>query len=138
MDISTAQLEALLTVTQVAELHDVPARVVRKAAKAGEIPGQLEVLGKFGFDPDLVTSWTPPEPGTRVVGVKREDGRQRYRIYLTEEEAARLLAEGYEVTDPRVASKARRAARALAKAQTGAETDQSTTADDDIFADFGA
>ena len=136
MDITKEQLQSLLTVTQVAEMHDVPARVVRKAAKAGTIPGQLEVLGKFGFDPELVTSWTPPEAGTRTVGVRREDGRQRYRLMATSDEAARLLAEGYEITDPRAAAKVRRAARAAAKAGDPAAS-QESVGEEDIFADFG-
>ena len=138
MEMTIAQLKALLTVKQVAEMFDVPDRTVRKAAKAGTIPGHVEVLGKDGFDPDLVSSWAPPEPGTRVVAAKRPDGRQRYRIYLSAEEAAKLLAEGYEVTDPRVASKARRAARAAAKGE-GSETEaKSPEGSDDLFADFGA
>ena len=135
MDMTVEKLQSLLTVTQVAEMHDVLARVVRKAAKADEVPGQMSVLGKYGFDPELVATWVPPEPGTRAVGVRRADGRQRYRIYLTEEEAAKLLAEGYQVTDPRVAAKARRAAKAAVKA--GEVTDQSPTDSDDPFKDFG-
>lgn len=133
------EMQALLTVKEVAEMHDVPARVVRKAAKAGTIPGHIEVLGKSGFDPNLVGDWIAPEPGTRVVGAARADGRQRYRIYLNPEEAAKLLAEGFEVTDPRVAAKARRAARKAAKAAGGDEAPEAPAeGGEDLFADFGA
>lgn len=132
-------LQALLTVKEVAEMHDVPARVVRKAAKAGTIPGHIEVLGKDGFDRDLVANWTPPEPGTRVVGAKRPDGRQRYRIYLTSEEAAKLLTEGYEVSDPRVAAKERRAAKKVAQGEgSDVAVETKPSEEDDPFADFGA
>lgn len=132
------KLGSLLTVQQVAEMYEVPVRVVRKAAKNGTIPGSLKVLGKQGFDPDLVTEWTPPEAGTRVVGTRREDGRQRYRIYLSPEEAAKLVAEGYELSDPREAAKARRAARKVAKAEGKAASQVEPETTEDPFADFGA
>lgn len=138
MEMSIADLKALLTVAQVADMFEVASRVVRKAAKAGTIPGAVEVLGKVGFDPDLVANWTPPEPGTRVVGAKREDGRWRYRIYLSPEEAAKLLAEGYDVSDPRVAAKARRKAKAAAKAEGVEEVSEEITSNGDLFADFDA
>lgn len=130
---SVEQLQSLLTVKQVAEMHEVPARVVRKAVKDGTIPGHVEVLGKSGFEPDKVTSWVAPEPGTRVVGAKRADGRQRYRIYLTKEEAAKLLSEGYELSDPREAAKARKAAR---KATGDAAPEAESEDADDLFAGF--
>ena len=140
MEMSVEQLQALLTVKQVAAMFDVPARVVRKAAKAGTIPGHIEVLGKDGFDPDKVANWTPPEAGTRVVGASREDGRRRYRGFFNDEELAVLLSQGYEITDPRVAAKERRAARKAAKAEGGGEeaSESPTEGAEDLFADFGA
>lgn len=139
MEMTVADLQALLSVKQVAEMFDVPARVVRKAAKASPptIPGVVEVLGKCGFDPDKVSSWTPPEPGTRVVGASRDDGRQRYRIYLTPGEAAKLLAEGHEISDPRQAAKERRAAKKVAQGD-GSDVPQPDveSTDDNPFADF--
>lgn len=136
---TVADLQALLTIKEVAEMHDVPARVVRKAVKSGTIPGALEVLGKTGFDPELVANWTPPEPGTRVVGAKRPDGRQRFRIYLTSDEATKLLAEGYEVSDPRQAAKERRAAKKAAQGAEGSDEPQpDMESEEDPFADFGA
>lgn len=134
MEMTHEQLTALLTVKEVAEMHDVPDRVVRKAVKSGTIPGHVQVLGKSGFEPEKVAKWVAPEPGTRVVGAKRADGRQRYRIYLTQDEAAKLLAEGYEVTDPREAAKARRAAR---KATKDEAPEAKSGESDDLFADFG-
>jgi len=136
MDIT--KLESLLTVAQVAELHDVPTRVVRKAAKNGTLPGTIKVLGKYGFDPELVESWEPPEPGTFGVRASaREDGRRRYRIYLTEAESVTLLGQGFEVTDPRAAAKARRAAKKAAEASGVAEAPVSSAEEEDPFADFG-
>lgn len=137
------KLEALLSVQQVADMFEVPARVVRKSAKNGTLPGTVKVLGKFGFDPEVVTGWEPPEAGEfGAPHAKREDGRQRYRIYLTPEEAAKLLAEGYEVSDPREAAKARRAARRAQKAAAGTEVSEAGAEkaedEDDPFADFGA
>lgn len=132
-----AELEKLLTVAQVAEMHEVPARVVRKAAKEGSIQGAHFILKKWGFDPELVSGWKAPEPG--VFGArapKRDDGRTRYQIYLTVEESATLLSQGFEITDPRVAAKERRAARKAAKE---AGTVEVTVADeDDPFAGFAA
>ena len=135
MDISMEKLNSLLTVSEVAELHEVPARVVRKAAKAGTVPGQINVLSKFGFDPELVIAWVPPEPGTRVVGARRADGRQRYYIYCNKDEKAKLLAEGFDLTDPREAAKARRAARKAKEGTTPAEASVEVEGEDP-FADF--
>jgi hypothetical protein len=135
---SKEELQALLTVKEVAEMHDVPARVVRKAVKNGTIPGAVEVLGRTGFDPDLVANWTPPEPGTRVVGARREDGRRRYRIYLTPDEAAKLLVEGYEVSDPREAAKARRAAKKEGQGAEAQGGEEAPAENEDLFADFEA
>lgn len=137
MDIQ--QLESLISVSQVAEMHDVPARVVRKAAKAGTLPGTIKVLGKHGFDPELAQTWEPPEPGTfGVRAASREDGRRRYRIYLTAEEATTLLSQGFEVTDPRAAAKARRAAKKAAEAASdGAEATEAVSEESDPFSDFG-
>jgi len=134
MDLSN--LSELLSVQQVAEMFDVPARVVRKAAKNGTIPGAVSVLGKTGFDPNSVTEWEPPEAGTRTVGASREDGRQRYRIYLTPAEASKLGAEGYELSDPREAAKARRAAKKADKGEAPAVEETGTV--EDPFAAFGA
>lgn len=137
------QLEALLTVGQVADMHDVPARVVRKAAKNKTIPGAVQVLGKWGFDADQVANWTPPEPGTRVSKAAREDGRRRFTIYLTTEEAGKLVAEGYEMKDPREVARARRAARKAkqeeAESTAPADPAEATeaSAKDDPFSDFG-
>lgn len=136
-----AEMSALLSVKQVADLFEVPARIVRKEARKGKIPGQVQVLGKYyGFDPELVTNWTPPVAGTFGPRTKRDDGRSWYRIALSPEEFTTLDAT-YEIVDPRVAAKARRVARKAAKAEAGegADVAQEATAEEgDPFADFGA
>jgi len=141
MDLS--QLEQLLTVNDVAEMFDVEPRIVRREARKNNIPGAIDVLGRHGFDPDKVKEWEPPEPGTRRVGARREDGRQRYRIYLSPQEYEDLKAKGFELVDPREAAKARRAARkakkaaaAEAKADDGGQAAQVEQDEEDPFADF--
>ena len=124
MELDLVKLQSLLTVKEVAELHEVATRVVRKEGKAGRIPGAIKVLGKLGFDPELVETWTPPEAGERVVGARREDGRQRYAIYATLEEKDTLAAQGFEISDPRAAAKARRAAKKAAAAESSEDDGQ--------------
>ena len=131
--IDFTQLEKLITVKDVAELFEVEPRIVRRESRKGAIPGQIKVLGKMGFDPDVVTSWVPPEGGERIS--KREDGRRRYRIFLSEEEYA-LLSATYEVVDPRVAAKARRAERKAKAAAGGAATAAEVTDEEDPFGGF--
>lgn len=134
-------VEKLLSVNDVAALFEIEPRVVRRCARKGLIPGQYKILGKLGFDPDKLADWTPPEVG--VFGArtpKRDDGRQRYHIFLTAEEEAKLSPH-YELVDPRVAAKARRAARKAAKAEAGegqkAGAPPSVAEAEDPFADFG-
>lgn len=151
MDMNFAELEKLLTVTEAAALYGVHPRVVRKAAKADPptIPGRVKVLGKIGFNPELLKKpgeegcWVPPEPGDRVVGVAREDGRKRYRIFLSDEEYAELSPK-YDMLDPRIAAAARRKARKDAKAAAAGQAavagepagEPSVTVAEDPFADF--
>lgn len=133
-----AAAETLLTVKQVAEMFEVEPRIVRREAKKDNIPGTYKLLGKVGFDPELVTDWSPPEVGVfGARGPKREDGRQRYTIYLNKEEKAKL-SEHYEVSDPREAAKARRAARKVAKAGVTSSGDIAEPSEDadNPFAEF--
>jgi len=132
--IDFTQLEKLITVKDVAELFEVEPRIVRRESRKGAIPGQIKVLGKMGFDPDVVTSWVPPEGGERIS--KREDGRRRYRIFLSEAEFATLAEGGYEIVDPRVAAKARRTARKAKAAAGGAATAAEVTDEEDPFGGF--
>lgn len=137
-----AELKDLLSVKQVAELFGVEPRVVRKEARKNAIPGQVLVFNKYyGFDPDAVTSWKPPEAGTFGPRRGRDDGRSWYRIALSPEEFAALNAT-YEIVDPRVAAKARRAAKKAAKTEGGEGTDVAQdvaeASEGDPFADFGA
>ena len=136
--IDWSQLAKLITVNQVAEIHGVLPRVVRKAARAGEIPGTHSVLGKFGFDPEAVLGWEPPEGGGERAGRKaaREDGRRRYRIYLDEGEVTALRGRGFEIVDPRVAARERRQARKAGLSDVGEKADEASSPDP--FADFTA
>lgn len=137
-------LEKLISVAEVAEHFGVRPGIVRRAAKKEEIPGAIKVVGKYGFDPVEMLKWVPPEPGTRRVGAKRADGRQRYNIWLTLEEEAGL-APKYEIVDPRERAKARRAAKKAAAAEGGATAESTDVADADVkvpeggdpFATFG-
>jgi len=133
-------LEQYLSVREVAELFNVRKGTIRRLAKEGLIPGAKYVFKRWGFDPKALENWTPPEEKTsRERKPKREDGRQRYTAMLTKEEAAELIAAGYEVTDPREVSKARRAARKAAKTGETGEAGETTKAAEagDPFADFG-
>lgn len=129
------KLETLLSVKEVAEQFDVAARIVRKEAKAGNVPGAWEVLGRWGFDPEEVKGWEPPEAGTRVAS-KREDGRVRFTVYLNDEELANLQAILPEdaVKDPRAARLARKAKKA---AEAGGTEEVETPDGESPFGDFG-
>lgn len=141
MNIDFEQLEKLLTVGQVAEMMDVEPRIVRREARKDKIPGCTKILGKYGFDPELVEDWEPPEPGTRRGRSTREDGRKRYKIYLSDDELAALKEQGFEIVNPRIAARERRARR-KAKAETASpstgEAEAPAAEPSDPFADFSA
>ncbi len=120
VDLSRERLEKLLTVGEVAKLFEVRQGIVRRCAKKKEVPGAVFVLGRYGFDPDDVMKWTPPDPGTRIVGVRRSDGRQRFSIWLDKTEHEACEAAGYEMSDPRKKAAERKAARTAA-AEASAE-----------------
>ena len=133
--LSAKLLETLVTAKQLAELLDCTTAQVRRAARKGQIPGAYSALGRVGFDLDEASTWTPPEPGTGMGYVRREDGRQGYKVYATEQEitAVRKM-KGVEVVDPREVRKARKAARAAEAEQGGAEA----SPEQDPFEDFEA
>jgi len=136
MDLS--QVEQLLTTKQVAEMFEVETRIVRRAARKGTIPGVVRILGRTGFVPELVKDWEAPEPGTfGARGPSRDDGRQRYVIFLSQEEYTKLAAE-HELVDPRERSKARRAARKAKEAAEATQTVDSSDNEDkeNPFGDF--
>ena len=133
-ELNLEKLETFLSTTEVAEMFDVSPGVVRREAKKDAIPGAVNILGRLGFDPELVQGWEPPEG--RTGGIKREDGRVRWKILLNDDEKAKLVAEGYEIEDPRAAGKARRAARKAAEKQGGEQTVAEEANDGDPFSDF--
>jgi len=110
--LSAELLGKLVTAKQLAELHDVTTAQVRRAARKGLVPGAYSALGRVGFDLDEAATWQPPEPGAGGF-VRREDGRQGYKVYATEKEITAIRKmKGVEVVDPREVRKARKAARA--------------------------
>ncbi len=137
MALDLAKLETFLSVKQVADQFGVAARIVRKEAKAGKVPGAHEIIGRWGFDPEQVTAWEPPEGGTRIS--RREDGRQRYTVYLSEEELANLKAILPEdaVKDPRAARAARKAMKAAEEGGDGTTEETETPEGESPFGDFG-
>jgi len=134
--IDLSQLAKLITVQDVAEMFDVEPRIVRRAARKNEIPGTVKVLGKIGFDPDKVADWVPLEAGERRGRVTREDGRRRYRIYLSEDEF-KALKDEHEIVDPRIASRARRDAKKAGVAG-GSDNADSEDEGENPFEEFGA
>jgi len=132
------EMAKLVTIAQLAKKLGCSSSVVRKNGKAGNIPGTYHVMGTIGFNPDEAYSWTPPAGS--AVRVTREDGRLIYNIaLLPDTELGALMAQGFEVTDPRVEAKQRRAARKAAKAAAAAAlagdeaaTDDSEDEDEDV------
>ncbi len=135
MALDVAKLDTYLSVKQVAEKFDVAPRIVRREAKAKNVPGGVEILGRYGFDPEEVLSWEPPEAGTRIAS-KRKDGRTRYQVYLNDEELANLKAILPEdaIKDPKVARAARKAKKA---AEVGGTEEVETPDGESPFGDFG-
>lgn len=107
--LSVSQMQSLISVSEVAAMHGVTKGSVRRAAKAGTIPGAFFVLKHYGFDPKLVADW---EPETTTTGPRRADGRQVYHVLWTLVEAAAAKEAGTEFIDPRAKAKARRDAKA--------------------------
>ena len=135
MALDVAKLDTYVAVKQVAEKFDVAPRIVRREAKAENIPGGVEILGRYGFDPDEVLSWEPPEAGTRIAS-KRDDDRSRYTVYLNDEELTNLKAILPEdaIKDPKVARAARKAKKA---AEAGGTGEVETPDGKSPFEDFG-
>jgi len=135
------ELGSLLSVKEVAEMFEVTPSIVRRAVKAGTIPGVVEALGRTGFDADLVEAWVVP-PSTSRTRSQRDDGRKYYQVALSDDERATLTEQGFDITDKREEARARRAARKLAAAAAGAgatatvETEE--TDEEDLFAEFEA
>lgn len=110
---ANVRLEDLITLKNAAVLVGCRSGVLSKLAKKGEVPGAIQVLGRWGFDPAALVGFEAPKGTGRKGGfAKRPDGRHSYRIYLTPEEAKTLVEAGYEVIDPAVARAARKAKKA--------------------------
>ena len=137
------EMAKLITIAQLAKQLGVSSGVVRKHGKAGAIPGTYHVMGTIGFNPVEALKWTPPT-GT-AVRVTREDGRLIYNIaLLPDTELGALMAQGFDITDPREEAKARRLVRKAAKAAAAADAgdvdvdedeDDEDVDDDDFFED---
>lgn len=133
--LSVELLGSLVTAKQLAEMHDVTPAQVRRAARNSQIPGAYTALGRVGFDLEEALKWVPPEPGVGGF-VRREDGRQGYKVYASPLEIAEIQAmPGVEVVDPREVRKARKARLAAEAAGDGG----AEGADEgDPFEDFDA
>ena len=131
------QLSSLLSVKEVAEMFEVSASVVRRAVKAGTIPGVVSALGRTGFDADAVEAWVVPATTARTRS-KRDDGRNYYQIALNDEERASLTEQGFEITDKREEARARRAARKLAAAAAAGDDTAESSDEEDPFDQFEA
>jgi len=133
------QLSSLLSVKEVAEMFEVSASVVRRAVKTGTIPGVVSALGRTGFDAEAVEAWVVPATTARTRS-SRDDGRRYFQIALSDEERASLAEQGFDITDKREESRARRAARKLAAAAAAGEpTSEAESSDEeDPFDQFEA
>jgi len=92
-------------VSAYADTHNVRRGAVRRAAKRGDIAAV-----RFGNQWLVDANGTVPEPRHRTA---RADGRQRYIVYATSDEIARVAAVvgNDNVVDPREMARARRAAK---------------------------
>ena len=130
--LSQEEMAKLVTIAQFAKMVGCSSGAVRKAGKAGLIPGTYHVMGTIGFNPEEAKGWTPPVGS--AARSKREDGRMIYQIaLLADTELGELLGQGYEIVDPREESKKRRAQRKAAAnaAEAAAGTVNTDSADDD-------
>lgn len=106
------------------ETHGIDYKRARRMARKGQFPGTQKLLadanGKGGIwavDADAPA----PTFTTTTRGTTREDGRQRYTIYLTPNEYVDIGQYGYEIGNPREAARERRLARKAA--QTDGDND---------------
>lgn len=114
-------LSQLVGLKEAAELVGCEVKTIRRAAKKGKVPGAIKVLGRWGFVPEELDGWEVPEVRSSPRGPSREDGRVRYKIYLTGEEAAKLGEAGFQLVNLAELARARRVERQAAKKAAQAE-----------------
>ena len=103
----------LITLQDFCETCEIDFKRARRLARKGQFEGALKVFGKWAINASAEVP-VLPEAGTRVGGSKRADGRRMFKVYLTEDEAAALSTDGYELRDMREARKTRKAEREAA------------------------
>jgi len=128
--ITEEQLERLLTVTEAAEIKNVPVSAFRKAIRNGTLPegAVVKFMKHTGIDIELLKDWEP-EAGTERA--TREDGRKKFTAMLNDEEVEQLQALGIEIIDTRAAAKKRRDARKAIAAAKGSVVDAGSVDDSD-------
>lgn len=90
--INFEQLSQLLTAGQACEYLqtlgvEISADRLRGLARSGKVPGAGKVVGKIAFVKEALANWVPPES----VGIsRRDDNRRPYKVYLLDEEKAKI------------------------------------------------
>jgi hypothetical protein len=113
--IATQQIDNVtyIKLADYARLHDVNGDRLRGMARDKKLPGAHQLFGKMWIVPrDMVAPVTAPRASTRP------DGRKPYTLYMTDDERATVaqLIPAENIIDPRVVSRAKRAAKADANA----------------------
>ncbi|MCK4816473.1 hypothetical protein KA005_11955 [bacterium] len=130
-----SKITNVITLKQYAETHGFDPKRLRRIARNGEFPGDVQPF-KFGDTNGRGGVWaidanapkiTLPDKSER--GARRADGRQRYIVFVdthvtsTEHDAIANIVGIDNIIDPRVAAKSRRDARKLADAETDDKSD---------------
>jgi len=128
-----AELEQLLTAQAAVDYLqtlgiEITADRLRGLARKGQVPGSGIVMKKPAFVKSALKDWAPPV--SAGVAPRREDGRRPHKLYLTDEEKAKIVEFGIGV----FAEKKKRVKKAKAEPQHGPPTAE---ADADPFDAFG-
>lgn len=103
-----AEVNNMVKLSEYCKTHGIDAKHARRLARKGLFPGAEQILGLWAIAKDAPVPELP-EKGTRATS--REDGRVRWIVMATPEEAESFVKMGCDVIDPRARAKARRDAR---------------------------
>jgi len=105
----------VISLKEYMELHSMPHNyaAARRAARKGNVPHVTKILGTWAIDAhapldDVAQALDAIGTGTRT----RDDGRRTFKIYLTDDEHAALVNDGYETIDLRALRAERKSKRA--------------------------